>query len=54
MEQGVGYHLAHPMGRLAEVDEIAAAIVALGGSDFSFATGTTVVIDGGWCANGGF
>ena len=43
-----------PMARLADVDEIARAIVVLGGSVFSFATGTTVVIDGGWCANGGF
>ncbi len=43
-----------PMARLADADEIARAIVALAGNAFSFATGTTVIIDGGWCANGGF
>lgn len=43
-----------PMARLAGADEIARAIVALAGDAFSFATGTTVIIDGGWCANGGF
>lgn len=43
-----------PMARLAGADEIARAIVALAGEAFSFATGTTVIIDGGWCANGGF
>lgn len=43
-----------PMARLAAADEIARAIVALAGDAFSFATGTTVIVDGGWCANGGF
>lgn len=42
-----------PMARLATPDEIARAIVALTGDAFSFATGSTVIIDGGWCANGG-
>lgn len=43
-----------PMGRLANPDEVARAISALTTDAFSFATGTTIIIDGGWCANGGF
>jgi NAD(P)-dependent dehydrogenase (short-subunit alcohol dehydrogenase family) len=43
-----------PMGRLAGPEEIAALIVALAGEAFSYATGTTIVADGGWLANGGF
>lgn len=42
-----------PQGRFAEDHELAGAIVALAGDTFAFMTGTTVVIDGGWCANGG-
>ncbi len=33
--------------------EIGAAIVALAAPEFAFATGSAVVIDGGWVANGG-
>jgi NAD(P)-dependent dehydrogenase (short-subunit alcohol dehydrogenase family) len=43
-----------PQARLASPDEIAAVVVSLAGSAFAFMTGTTVVVDGGWCANGGF
>jgi len=43
-----------PQGRLASPDELARAIVALASDAFSFMTGTTVIVDGGWCANGGF
>jgi NAD(P)-dependent dehydrogenase (short-subunit alcohol dehydrogenase family) len=43
-----------PQRRAATPDELAAAIVALAGDAFAFMTGQTVVIDGGWCANGGF
>ena len=43
-----------PLGRLATPEETAAAIVALSGSAFTYATGSTVVLDGGWLANGGF
>jgi NAD(P)-dependent dehydrogenase (short-subunit alcohol dehydrogenase family) len=43
-----------PQKRAAAPEEIAAAIVSLAGDAFSFMTGQTVVIDGGWCANGGF
>jgi NAD(P)-dependent dehydrogenase (short-subunit alcohol dehydrogenase family) len=43
-----------PKRRFAAPDEIAAAIDSLAGDAFSFMTGTTVVVDGGWCANGSF
>jgi NAD(P)-dependent dehydrogenase (short-subunit alcohol dehydrogenase family) len=43
-----------PQARLASSDEIAAVVVSLASSAFAFMTGTTVVVDGGWCANGGF
>jgi NAD(P)-dependent dehydrogenase (short-subunit alcohol dehydrogenase family) len=43
-----------PQNRFASSEEIAAAIVSLAGDAFSFMTGTTVVVDGGWCANGSF
>ncbi len=43
-----------PMGRLASPEEIAGAIVALAEPTFAYMTGSSVVIDGGWCANGGF
>jgi NAD(P)-dependent dehydrogenase (short-subunit alcohol dehydrogenase family) len=43
-----------PMDRLADPDEIARTILALSGDAFSYATGTTVLVDGGWTANGGF
>jgi NAD(P)-dependent dehydrogenase (short-subunit alcohol dehydrogenase family) len=43
-----------PMARLADADEIARAILALASDAFSFATGATMIVDGGWNANGGF
>jgi NAD(P)-dependent dehydrogenase (short-subunit alcohol dehydrogenase family) len=43
-----------PMGRLATPAEIAALIVAMAGDAFAYVTGTTIVADGGWLANGGF
>jgi NAD(P)-dependent dehydrogenase (short-subunit alcohol dehydrogenase family) len=43
-----------PQKRAATPQEIAAAIVSLAGSDFAFMTGQTAIVDGGWCANGGF
>jgi NAD(P)-dependent dehydrogenase (short-subunit alcohol dehydrogenase family) len=43
-----------PQRRLASPEEIARSIIALAGEPFDYLTGTTVVIDGGWCANGGF
>lgn len=43
-----------PMDRLAQPDEIARSIVALASDAFSYATGTAILLDGGWTANGGF
>jgi meso-butanediol dehydrogenase/(S,S)-butanediol dehydrogenase/diacetyl reductase len=43
-----------PAGRLATPEEIGAAIVALAAPEFAFMTGSALVIDGGWVANGGF
>jgi NAD(P)-dependent dehydrogenase (short-subunit alcohol dehydrogenase family) len=43
-----------PQRRLARPEEIAAVIVRLAGEEFGFMTGSTLIIDGGWCANGGF
>jgi NAD(P)-dependent dehydrogenase (short-subunit alcohol dehydrogenase family) len=62
MEAGVaGGHIPQegmlariPQKRFASSEEIAAAIVSLASDAFSFMTGATVVVDGGWCANGSF
>jgi NAD(P)-dependent dehydrogenase (short-subunit alcohol dehydrogenase family) len=43
-----------PQKRYATPSEMAAAIVALAGSPFAYMTGASAIIDGGWCANGGF
>lgn len=40
----------HPMGRLAEPSEIAAAIAFLASPDASFITGTSLLVDGGYTA----
>ena len=40
----------HPMGRLAEPAEIAAAVVFLAGDGASFMTGSELVVDGGYTA----
>jgi NAD(P)-dependent dehydrogenase (short-subunit alcohol dehydrogenase family) len=39
-----------PMGRLGTPEEIAAAILYLASPEAAFATGTALVIDGGYCA----
>lgn len=43
-----------PMRRLASPEETAEAIVALADPAFSYMTGSSLVLDGGWLANGGF
>jgi NAD(P)-dependent dehydrogenase (short-subunit alcohol dehydrogenase family) len=40
----------HPMGRLGEPDEVAAAIVFLASDDASFITGAVLPVDGGFLA----
>jgi 3(or 17)beta-hydroxysteroid dehydrogenase len=41
---------AHPMGRVAQPQEIAAAIVFLASDDASYITGVELPVDGGFCS----
>lgn len=41
-----------PMGRAAEPDEVAKAVLFLASSDADFITGVTLPVDGGWLAYG--
>jgi NAD(P)-dependent dehydrogenase (short-subunit alcohol dehydrogenase family) len=43
-----------PMGRLAEPAEVARAVAFLVSDDASFITGSSVLVDGGWLADGGW
>ena len=40
----------HPLGRLAEPEEIASAVAFLASEDASFITGTSLLVDGGYTA----
>ncbi|WP_082456299.1 SDR family NAD(P)-dependent oxidoreductase [Novosphingobium sp. Leaf2] len=42
-----------PVGRMGTADEMAACIAFLASDDASFVTGTELVADGGWLADGG-
>lgn len=41
---------AHPIGRLAEPEDIAAAVLWLAGESSSFVLGQSITVDGGWVA----
>ena len=43
-----------PVGRLGEVEEIAAAIAFLASGESDFLTGSTLVVDGGWTSYGDY
>ncbi|MGC1308906.1 MAG: glucose 1-dehydrogenase [Phormidesmis sp.] len=41
---------AHPIGRLAEPEDIASAVLWLAGENSSFVLGQSITVDGGWVA----
>ncbi len=43
-----------PLGRLAEPEEVARVIAFLASDDASYVTGSSVLVDGGWLADGGW
>ena len=43
-----------PLGRYVEPREIAATVAFLASDEASFITGTTIAVDGGWLAHGGW
>ena len=49
-EVNAGFASQTPLGRLAEVEEVAEPVVFLLGERASFVTGTDLLVDGGFCA----
>jgi 3alpha(or 20beta)-hydroxysteroid dehydrogenase len=49
-EQGGGVVPLTPMGRRADVREIAGTVLFLAGDDSTFVTGAEIVVDGGYLA----
>jgi NAD(P)-dependent dehydrogenase (short-subunit alcohol dehydrogenase family) len=43
-----------PVGRLGDVNEVAAVVAFLAAGESDFMTGSTIVVDGGWTANGDY
>jgi 3-oxoacyl-[acyl-carrier protein] reductase len=43
-----------PLGRLAEPEEVARVVAFLVSDDASYVTGSSVLVDGGWIADGGW
>jgi NAD(P)-dependent dehydrogenase (short-subunit alcohol dehydrogenase family) len=46
-------HGLQPIGRMGSAEEVAAAALFLASDDARFVTGTELVVDGGWLADGG-
>ena len=46
-----GFNASHPMGRIATVEEVAAAVVFLCSPKAAFITGTALSVDGGYVAH---
>jgi NAD(P)-dependent dehydrogenase (short-subunit alcohol dehydrogenase family) len=43
-----------PLGRLAEPEEVARVVAFLASGEASYVTGSSVLVDGGWVADGGW
>ena len=43
-----------PLGRLAEPAEVARAVAFLASDDASYVTASSLLVDGGWVADGGW